>query len=500
MRSCLQRAVGRRQAEQAFASLIIFEEIAEVAASRYDGHGNLMSSMLNISAYDRVLVIDTQVVLETKPLDQLPWGEFGQGPILLLVCRQAQSEIDAKKNDGRLGARARSFNKLLDRFLETRSPAELFAGPPRVDVALVGNARIDWDTLDDLDRDDGDDRIVAQALHALVEDRTRLELLSHDMRPRDGAITHGLRAVKLPEHWLRAPEPSPDARERARLERELQVLRTEQPTIKVRVEAITPLPWRNLVVEPASDEQREAIQSYILRTAPRQDREDGLGFSSMARDYSFDDRKGKWRERLIEQDLPAMHLGLQRLHAQHRVRISIENVGVITAEGLSLEVRSGNTQLHSRPYYVFVFGRPAPHPRFFHDPLRHMNYGRLGPASRHEPFTFYTEEEGPGPVLIWSCSSFRQEKSFEVELSVELGTGTIGKAQIEAVVTAQNMKGDVRAQLLAPVVDGRIAFAEAVDPATRRIVADLAFDPLDGIERDDDVRWICNDGSVMRKD
>lgn len=101
------------------------------------------------------------------------------------MCRQAQSEIDAKKNDGRLGTRARSFNKLLDSFLESRSPAELFAGPPRVDVALVANSRIDWDALDDLDRDDGDDRIVAQALHARVDNRARLELFSHDMRPRD---------------------------------------------------------------------------------------------------------------------------------------------------------------------------------------------------------------------------------------------------------------------------------------------------------------------------
>lgn len=460
----------------------------------------MMTSVLNISAYDRVLIIDTQVVLETKPLDQLPWGEFGQGPILLLVCRQAQSEIDAKKNDGRIGTRARSFNKLLDSFLETRSPAGLVGGPPRVDVALVANAKIDWDVLDDLDRDDGDDRIVAQALHALVDDRTRLELLSHDLRPRDGAITHGLRAVKLPEHWLRAPEPSPDERERARLERELRVLRTEQPAIEVRVEAITPLPWRKVAIASASNEQTEVIQNAILRAAPHQDRGDALGFSSMNRDYSFDDRKRKWRERLVAADLPAMHIGLQRLHAQHRVRITIENVGSITAEGLSLEVRSGNTELHSQPYYVFIFGKPAPYPRPFHDQLRHMDFGRLGPASRHEPFTFYVEEEGPGPVLIWSCSSFRQEKLFEVELSVELGTGTNGKAQIEAIVTARNMKGDVRAQLLASIVDTTMRFDEAVDPATRRLVADLAFDPLDGIQSDDDVRWIRSDGSVVRKD
>jgi len=103
-------------------------------------------------------------------------------------------------------------------------------------------------------------------------------------------------------------------------------------------------------------------------------------------------------------------------------------------------------------------------------------------------------------VLTWSCSSFRQEKSFEVELSVELGSGTSGKAQVEVVVTARNMKGDVRAQLLAPIVDATMRFDEVVDPATRRLVADLAFDPLDGIQGDDDVRWIRSDGSVARKD
>jgi hypothetical protein len=31
-----------------------------------------MPAVLNTPAYDRVLIIDTQVVLETQPLDQLP--------------------------------------------------------------------------------------------------------------------------------------------------------------------------------------------------------------------------------------------------------------------------------------------------------------------------------------------------------------------------------------------------------------------------------------------
>jgi hypothetical protein len=62
------------------------------------------------------------------------------------------------------------------------------------------------------------------------------------------------------------------------------------------------------------------------------------------------------------------------------------------------------------------------------------------------------------------------------------------------------MKGDVRAQLIAPIVDETVRFDEAVDPATRRLIADLAFDPFNGIQGHDDVRWIRWDGSVVQKD
>jgi hypothetical protein len=85
---------------------------------------------LATGAYDHLVVIDTQVVLEAKPLDQLPWSDLFPGSVLLLVTRQVQVEIDGKKNDGRLGKRARAFNKLLDSFIETRVPAQILAAPP----------------------------------------------------------------------------------------------------------------------------------------------------------------------------------------------------------------------------------------------------------------------------------------------------------------------------------------------------------------------------------
>ncbi len=454
-----------------------------------------MESPLQTSSYKRVILIDTQVILETKPFEQLPWLELGEGPILLLVCRQVQSEIDAKKNDGRLGTRARNFNKILDVFLESRIAAELVLGPPKVDVALVRNVRIDWNEYGELDPSDGDDKIVAQALNAQVDNRERIELLSHDMRPRDAAITHGMRAIKLPEHWLREPEPSPDERERAKLERELRVLKTEQPAIGVTIELVTPAPWRKLTVEPASDEQAETIRKSILRAAPRQS---GYSFS-LDLDRTFDERHDKWRKRLVELDLPAMHLGIQQLYAQYRIAVQIRNEGPIPAEGLSLEVRSGNVVLHSVPYGVLVFGEVPPRPRPFHEALRAMDLSDLRPASRHEPFTFYAEESGPGSVLTWSCSSFRQEKKFDIELSVELMNATAGKAQIEVVVTAQNMKGDVRKQILVPLLEDNLSFSEAVDIENNRVRSGFSYNPVSQNRNKVRLNLRRNDGSFLKK-
>lgn len=53
---------------------------------------------------------------------------------------------------------------------------------------------------------------------------------------------------------------------------------------------------------------------------------------------------------------------------------------------------------------------------------------------------------------------------------------------------------------MAPIVNATIRFDEAVHPGTRRLVADIAFDLLGGVQGDDDVRRIRSDGSVVRKD
>lgn len=454
-------------------------------------HSNTMAEPLSTTGYDSVVVIDTQVVLETKPLDQLPWGDLFPGNTLLLVSRQVQSEIDARKNDSRLGKRARAFNKLLDGFVETRLPVSVLA-TPRVDVALLTNRRIDWDVLDDLDRDDGDDRIVAQALHANVDEPSNLIVFSHDMRPRDAARLHGLHAVKLPEHWLREPEPSPDRRRITELEDKIRLLSAHQPRIDVTIETISPAPWTFHDVAKGSPERMKAVLDALLGAAPLPSRRDGYGLSLGLQDPSHAGRLDTWK-RWMHADIPRMHEGLTRLFAQHRIRISIKNVGSVSAEDLSLEVRSGNAVLHLNPYGVMVSGPPAPQSRPFHTHMLNLRPHDFAPRQR-EKFAFYRDESGPGDHVIVSCASFRQGKTYDLEVSLELLAGTAPKAQIEAIVTASNMKGDARHGLIVPVERVETPFDDIYDASRRLLKRRPPFEMPDDIESD---AFTCyrNDGS-----
>lgn len=454
-----------------------------------------MKTNLDTANYDNVIVIDSQVVLEAKPLDQLPWEELFEGSILLLVVRQVLTEIDGKKNDGRLGKRAREFNRLLAGFIENREPSSVKM-KPTVDVATVAHRTIDWAALDGLERDNGDDRIVAQSLNALVDRPDELVLLSHDMRPREAAKTYGMKAVRLPESWLKEPELSPHDKRLAELEAKLKVLEADQPQLKVEIEIIVPEPWKYHEVASPTAGQVDAMLRKELANAPQQSRRGALDIG-LDYDHSHKDRLVAWEENM-RQDIPLMHKGLTKLYSQYRIRVKVENVGSIPAENFSIEIRSGNAVLHSIPYSVLVTGPTPPHPRPFYMRTPAFNASELQ-ISRREPFRFYWDERGPGKYVIQSCASLRQGKKHVVELSVELRSGTSLKAQIQAIATASNMKGDVQEQKIVDVSHVAVPFDDVFDAVEGKIKMRPLVDFPEDLEWCD-FTWFRNGGTEYEAD
>ncbi|MER8872491.1 hypothetical protein NKI04_21625 [Mesorhizobium sp. M0814] len=263
-----------------------------------------MTGLLDTSAYDRVFALDTQMVFEARPLTQLPWSTLSSGPILLLILPQVSSEADARKRDGRLATRARELNRMLDPSIELGRATQLVAKPLRVDIAYVAAGRPDWDRLDDLDRENGDDRIVAQALHAKIDNPSRVEILSFDSRPRAGARRHGLGALKPDETWLLDQEPSPSDRRVAELERRVQLLQANEPSLRLSISTPEPL-VRTRVPELAAESVKPVVRMILAKN--RREQNSGYFDVGLHSNPYYDSDYDNYSRDLSQIDIPSIH-------------------------------------------------------------------------------------------------------------------------------------------------------------------------------------------------
>lgn len=425
-----------------------------------------MSDPLSTDAYDRVFALDTQMVFEARPLEQLDWQSLTAGPVLLLILPQVSVEIDARKRDGRLGQRARNLNRQLDPSIETGQPATIVAAPVRIDIAYVANRTIDWSPLDDLERDNGDDRIVAQALHALVDDPSRVELMSFDSRPRAAARRHGLRAFKPDESWLLEPEPSPTDRRVAELEKRVRLLQTTEPELRVSIRAIDLEPLKRHRMQPIPADLVETVSRMVLTENARKPTG---GFYSMGLDVNsnYDVEYDLYEQEMRERDIPALHTGVARQFSAYPIEIIVENSGALAAEHVTVELRSGNCQLHAEPYLVDMFGPPPPSTQSgllarMPDLSRHL--------SRPDRTCFAVEESEDREVQVeFRCQDFRHGRTQTLSAILELTEATGPVANVEVRITAANMRGEVRDRLIAAVVEVDTAIGELIDLDRRAI-------------------------------
>ena len=172
-------------------------------------------------AYDEYIIkafLDTNVLLECKPLSDLPWEEVhADGPIIALVTPTAMKEIDSKKKDGRIGKRAREFNRLIGPVAKGGSPVIIRDSNPRVELALSRCSHIPWSSFVELDQSDGDSCIVAEILCAKDMTSAGKILLSHDIKPIALSVGYEIDVLHVSDDWLRPTEPSPHQKENQKL-------------------------------------------------------------------------------------------------------------------------------------------------------------------------------------------------------------------------------------------------------------------------------------------
>lgn len=416
-----------------------------------------------------VAFIDSNVALECLALEQLPWREVNStGPILVLITPTVLQEVDSKKNHARLGDHARRFNRTLRPLLSGQSSVVVRASPaPRVEVALADCGRVERGRYPDLEWDDPDARIVAQALSARGPEQNARILVSHDIHPLHLAGQHGLKTYQIGDSWLRPKEISEGEKRAANLQRELDAITNRQPKLALSFE-----PDKTLVavrrVKHLSAEEKRQIQQTIIRLHPM--REQRRGYSQLVDplgdyDNKLSERYGRWEEEIIPQFVRDYERKLELNFGQVAIRFRIENVGQVPAESLLIRLSATGGWLNDRYVLANPGGPTAPSPRshtFFSPPV-FEGLRSLAQPGRHE-FVVFAPPKRSAEVQI-GCADFRHGYDYEYRV-IAWADPHAEEFRVEAVVTAANLYGEATASLVIGKNVQETSVQDLVDPKT----------------------------------
>ncbi|MCK5930760.1 MAG: hypothetical protein KAG89_01175 [Fulvimarina manganoxydans] len=396
-----------------------------------------------------VAFLDANIVLEGKPVAELPWTEIVTvGLIRVLIVPKAMEEIDAKKRDGRLGPHARAFNRLIAPSVIDGKPIVLRDADPRVELQMATCSRIPWNDYDELDPDDGDSRIVAEALNVRnVASQNRI-LISHDIKPLAYARGRDLPVHQASDDWLRGPEPSPKDKEIQRLKQQVAEYRKDEPTLEISIEVSHITPPAIYRVATLNTEDADAVTALLKKQNPKKfngNRDlhgSSLGFGGI-RDSSYDKKYTAFINRKVPSFVAKFSEKLELLFNQRLLKVRVTNAGDIRADHLVVSVKTNDGWINRRVVAVSTRGPtpPVPRPNYLSSLDYYQHLGNLIPprVGRHEFET--TLHARRGREMKASCEDFHSGQTYYFE-GVVAATSSDRPLKITVTLTAKNLRGE----------------------------------------------------------
>ncbi len=423
-------------------------------------------SSLNISNptnYAAKVLIDTNVILEGKDLKDLPWSEIDPlGPILVLLLPTLLHEVDSKKRDGRLGLRAREFNRLVSPLASKLDVITIRDTNPRVDIALAICRKIQWAEYDELDPNEGDSRLVAEALHVKNHAKEELVLLSQDINPLILSRRQGLATLHLSESWLAKMEQSPQEKELSKLKRQVADYAKTEPEFEVKA-SLPHNPPVIYTVEHLEKSEADALQEKILQDNPRptqvldQFNHVGLGRNY---DYSLNERYDKYREKTVPAFINQLPRQLELVYGQVPFRFSLINVGKVRAENLHVEVRCTNGWLNEKVIMSAVYPKAPKAKNPLVAPVFANHFHQNPPVGRHE---VEVDEVKRTHLFEAQCAEFRQGQIWDFEGVLWLDPNLDQGCTVVLTVTAGNFHGAFQHVLKVPKVVHKVKVFDLIE-------------------------------------
>lgn len=168
------------------------------------------------------IIIDTNILLHCKPLDELNWiDHFGTGAVDVVLCSTVLEELDDKKNDPSTSDRAKAADRMLRRYEEA-------------DDQIAPGVTLRFVESDSVSESQNDSKIIRCAQRLSESENNSVVILTNDSLMRRRARTYSIKVVAPTPEWMK-PSIDQSARKIQQLEKQLSKLQNRTPKLKILV-------------------------------------------------------------------------------------------------------------------------------------------------------------------------------------------------------------------------------------------------------------------------
>jgi hypothetical protein len=375
------------------------------------------------------VVVDTNLFIQCKDLNDLPLKDLFGEDFTLWVPRAVQREIDKFKTESN-SRRQKRARKAASVFREVINGNNV-----GINIEL---SQIRLDVIPDgLDRQAQDDMIVAEAFYLRSQGKP-VRVCTNDTGMILTARALSIEFFEVPEEWLLPPESSPKDKKIAELENRVSLLEKKYPEIIIELEANTIVPNIWHYNQLTHDELGTLVSSFQQRRPQFYlDKEDNR--SAIRGVFNLLAEKMNNRNRII-----GMSLDLKNTGGSYAENVVIEfeafgNLYFVSQSRLnksdSLYIpEPPKSPIDSRPLYAAPF-IPSINPPFYRD--------------KNE--FYYKETIGHGQVKFYSleCDEFRhlvEATNFEVVTFLD-GDNLADNYSFKVRATAKNLPKPVETHI-----------------------------------------------------
>ncbi len=388
-------------------------------------------------SFDHIVVLDTNVFFHFQPIQNIPWGSVvGEGSVLILVLPQVMIEVDKRKRDAKLHRRARDIHVLIRQVIETGSSVQFCSGNNSYQIYYLPIVPVNWSETD-LDRHEGDQRLVAEMLSISGLPREKLVFLGHDAYPIGIAKGHGIAAKFLSDTFLLPPEANPAERTIIELRERLALSEASQPSYLVSCELSHLWEGHPVRVAQASTEHAKTLANLAVLKQPKQ--VDLFGSIFPERKYS-EDELFKYNKNLFSK-AREINRRAEAVLNQYSARVKVKNCSGVMSDSTVLSIRSEGARFIEAPLIPEFWPPKRPSLRDNYSTMLGIRDFNMRPM-KIDPLELYFDfSNSSRGEVVCSVERFMPEREFSFELISFVAGDIPDLLKFEVCITAKNFRG-----------------------------------------------------------